>query len=370
MNNSENFADELEKLTVRHGKQELAKARVNFFVKKASSVSLIVLAGPSGVGKSTLLTRFIQEFQAEHQQVMQENPSVVPILYTQAVASGHKSFDFRRLFSDGMRALNDPFWDYRNRNKAGRSANNAYIGETRSAGVMREDFEHELRTRGTKCWVIDEAHHVVRGGKSGHPGDQYDILKSLAQVNGVKLVLAGTYDLPKFLASSGQLSRRSATVQLDRYQWQSEVDRNMFLSVIMKVLSSLPMRSVQSVKEHGKYFYYGSVGCVGICKDWIARSFALAADSGDTALELKHFEQTQLDSEQLETLHADISRGEHYMTTSRRSTIDQGLMDRILGKEPSFIPGGSATPKSRTEISRKRRPGVRSPGRDTVGEVE
>ncbi len=356
---------ELEKLTVKHPKQEEAKDRIEFFANYASSVSLIVLAGPSGVGKSTLLERLIQSFQHQHAATIEADPSAVPIVYTQAVANGHKSFDFRRLYTDALKALHDPFARYKS-NRKDEEPRRRLEGESKTSARLREDLEDEMRSRQTLVWIIDEAHHVVRGGKSGKPGDQFDILKSFAQITGVKLVLAGTYDLPQFLASSGQLSRRSATVQLDRYHWHDKKERNIFASVAARILKELPMKAVPNAAANSEYFYVHCCGCVGICKDWIMRAFAIAMQEGTEELTLDHLEQARLDNEQLETISADIERGEHFMKRANGAQLDSDTVARILGKQTNEI----AQPQTQNRPrSSKLKPGNRAPGRDAVGGV-
>ncbi len=356
----------LENLTVKHPKQQDAKERIEFFANHASSVSLIVLAGPSGVGKSNLLERFIESFNQQHATTIAANPSAVPIVYTQAVANGHKSFDFRRLHTDALKALHDPFARYRSHRRTNNAPRVRLDGESKTAARLREDLEDEMMARQTLVWVIDEAHHVVRGGKSGKPGDQFDILKSFAQITGVKVVLAGTYDLPQFLASSGQLSRRSATVQLDRYHWHDQKERNIFASVVAKILQQLPLEDVPKVVGNTEYFYVHSCGCVGICKDWIMRAFAIAMREGSKTLTLAHLEQARLNNEQLETISADIEKGEYFMRRANSPHLDSDIVSRILGTAPAISkPPAAPSPAAKP----KRLPGNRAPARDCVAGV-
>lgn len=356
----------LEKLTIKHPAQETAKERIQFLANHSSSVSLIVLAGPSGAGKSTLLDRLIESFRKQHGAAMQQEPSSVPIVYTLAVANGHRCFDFKRLYSDALKSLGDPFAVQRAKNRRAADPSRVLNGETKSSARLREDLEHEMLARGTLIWIIDEAHHVVRGGKSGQPGDQYDILKSFAQITGVKLVLAGTYDLPQHLAASGQLARRSETVQLPRYRWHETKERACFLSVVNTILKTLPVESYPDVAANAQYFYVWSVGCVGIAKDWIARAFALALQKGAKELTMEHLEAGRLSAEQLENISADLERGEQFMTRFTKHELDEHLLDRILGRTA----GKARTQKPpAAKPPARRKPGERGLGRDSVGDV-
>jgi energy-coupling factor transporter ATP-binding protein EcfA2 len=362
------LTDDFKQLTVKHDKQEVAKKKIEFVLDYGANVSLVVLAGPSGVGKSTLLDRLVDGCMTKNKKEMDANPALVPILYTTAVASGHKAFDFKRMFSDGLKALKDPFVEYRTTNKRVASASSMVAGESRSGSFIREGLEAEMQARGTLVWIIDEAHHVVRGGKSGHPGDQYDVLKSFSQTTGVKLVLCGTYDLPQFLASSGQLSRRSETVAFSRYRWDDEQDLKEFKTVIHNILRRLPLESVPSVSMNAKYFYVYSCGCIGICKDWIARAFALALQEGSKSLELDHLKRTALSSGQLETIGAEMAKGEAFLAQAEPDSLDEGFIKRLMG---GTLPrsGKPSPPASKPSVT-KPKPGMRKPGRDAVGEPE
>jgi hypothetical protein len=355
---------EFHQLTIKHPTQEAAKERIGFLARYSANVSLIVLAGPSGAGKSTLLDRLVESFNDQHAAEMKLNPALVPILYTTAVANGHRAFDFRRLYTDALKALCDPFASARETSRRSDDPRAIYEGESRSAARLREDLEEEIRTRGTLIWIIDEAHHVVRGGKSGHPGDQYDILKSLAQITGVKILLSGTYDLPQFLASSGQLSRRSETVQLRRYHWFDGGDRKTFASIVAAIFKRMPVGAYPDVGSNAEYFYIWSCGCVGIFKDWVGRAFALALQQGANVLTMEHMEAARMSAEQLDNISADVERGEQFMSRFTKTELDQSLRDRIL-KAPRSAKG--PTPQKAPQAKPKQKPGERAIGRDAVG---
>lgn len=348
-------------LRIKHPKQQDALDRIKFLLNYSPSVELVVLAGPSGAGKSTLLRHLVELFDASRVRQRDDDPARIVILYSVAVASGHRAFDFRRLYRDALKALRDPFVAAR-----GRGSDEPRVvlhGESRGSARLREDLEEEMRKRGVMYWVIDEAHHIVRGGKSGAPGDQYDILKSLAQTTGAKLVLSGTYDLPEYLASSGQLARRSETVQIARYHWTTASDRDIFLKVVSKLFKTMGLREWPDVKINAETLFAGAIGCVGIFKDWAARALALALQQGSEVLTMEHMHATRLSQQQLETILDDIEEGEAFMSLFGKDEVDSSLLNRIL-RGPDR-PRTRRTAPSSTRVPRK--PGERGLGRDAVG---
>ncbi|CAM3696935.1 AAA family ATPase [Roseateles saccharophilus] len=348
-------------LRIKHPKQHVALNRISFLLNYSPSVELVVLAGPSGAGKSTLLIHLVEMFDAASGRQRDDDPARVVILYSVAVASGHRAFDFRRLYRDALKALRDPFADAR-----GRGSDEPRVvlhGETRGSARLREDLEKEFRSRGVLYWIIDEAHHIVRGGKSGAPGDQYDILKSLAQTTGAKLVLSGTYDLPEYLASSGQLARRSETVQIARYHWSVAADREAFLKVVNKLFREMGLRETPDVKANAPTLFAGAIGCVGIFKDWAARALALALQQGSDTLTMDHMHATRLSQQQLSTILEDVEEGEAFMALFGQDEFDSSLLNRIL-RGPDKERPRRAAPSNK---SGARKPGERALGRDAVG---
>jgi len=83
-------------ITIKHHKQDAAKAQIEFIVG-CDDISIIVLTGPTGAGKSTLLRQFAKEYLESHKEEMAADPSLRPVAYVLATASGHRSFDWKSL---------------------------------------------------------------------------------------------------------------------------------------------------------------------------------------------------------------------------------------------------------------------------------
>ena len=320
-----------EKLTIVHRNLTKAKDRLKFAIKFARQFAIIVLTGPTGVGKTTLLSQFVAEFLAEHADAMRDNPSLRPIAYTIAVASGHRNFDFKRLCRDGLRSLDDPFCKDRDTRNDGRQPTTILNGESAAVAVLREQLEIAFKSHGTKVWIIDEAQHCIRGANRGGPGGQFDILKSISQTAGVQLVLCGPHDLPDSISLSGQLSRRSEVIRLDRYRWGDKKEVGEFASAIASVMSQMPHGLAHPpVKGNLRYFYLQTMGCVGIFKDWISRAYQLVLQEGAESLTLRHFQETQLTPLQLATINNEIIQGE-LAFAGQEAAMDMQLVRAILG---------------------------------------
>jgi hypothetical protein len=269
--------------------------------------------------------------------------------------------------------MTDPFAASRLRKVNQREPASRHVDESRSTALMREQVETQFAVRKTQAWIIDEAQHVVKGGKSGGPIDQLDVLKSVAQTAGVKLILSGTYDLPDYMSSSGQLSRRSEIVSLDRYLFNVSSDKQKFANVVNALLTLVPKLDVEpkvTNPEVLKFLYVGSVGCVGICKDWIARAFAFALQEGSQTLTLQHLKRARLTDAQIETIFDELSSGEAKFSNRQgdEGDIDNELASLIAGpRKPKPKPPVGGETKAEKPSGPKRRPGHRNPARNPVG---
>ena len=359
-------------ITIKHDKQDAAKAQIDFIVG-CGDISIIVLTGPTGSGKSTLLRQFAKEYLEGQKEAMAADPSLRPIAYVLATASGHRGFDWKSLYKQTLKNFGDPFAATRERRNDGRQPSLVLPGENTSAAILREQLEAEFLAHGTKLWIVDEAQHVLGGGKSGTPGHQYDILKSLAQTAGAQLILCGPYDLPTSVAHSGQLSRRTARVSLNRYRYVKE-ELSVFASAATQILKLLPTEmSYPSVAKNIRFFYVRTLGCVGIFKDWAAKTYFLAMGRGATEMTLQDFADTAMTPRQLATINEEIVEGEiEYGDIA--SEPSKALVDSIL-TGATLLPAEteSNTPKRKSNRGKAAKmpplfkPFERAPGRDGVG---
>lgn len=372
-----------EALTIIHRNMTKAKDRLKFAIKFGRQLAIIIFTGPTGVGKTTALQQFVKEFLLEHAEAMHADASLRPIAYTVAVASGHHKFDFRRLYRDGLASLGDPFYADRATRNDGRKPTTILYGESTSAAALREQLEIAFRNHKTKVWIIDEAQHCIFGADKGGPGGQYDILKSISQTAGVQLVLCGTHDLPEGISRSGQLSRRSEVIRLDRYRWNNKADVSEFASAISSVLTDMQEGLAHpDVKANLRYFYLQTMGCVGIFKDWATRAYQLVLQDQAAALTIQHFKDTQLTPRQLSTINDEIVRGELGYIDDQVE-LDLQLVRAILRGASKGKPGptgkgggGESAPPAPVPVepphagpkSPAGTPFERNPTRDVVGE--
>jgi hypothetical protein len=79
----------------------------------------------------------------------------------------------------------------------------------------------------------------------------------------------------------------------------------------LTILQQLDTTGYPAPSEYLEFFYRGSIGCVGILKDWLIKAHALAAMRGVKKLELQHLRATRHSAKVLQRILLDIQSGEH-----------------------------------------------------------
>jgi hypothetical protein len=121
----------------------------------------------------------------------------------------------------------------------------------------------------------------------------------------------------------------------------------------------LPLAEEPDLIARWDYFYERSIGCVGVLRDWLAQSLALALENGDRSLNPGHLECHGLSIAQCEKMLAEACEGEDALTDHMEARTQ---LRRRMGLELVANPPAAPAVK-RT----KRDVGIRKPKRDQVG---
>jgi len=116
-----------------------------------------------------------------------------------------------------------------------------------------------------------------------------------------------------------------------------------------------------------EFLYEGSVGCVGILKDWLMRAVIAANRDGEPMMTRKHLEHAALSVSQCEKVLIEAREGEARLSEGPESHT---RLRSLLG----LTSAAAATAQARQgvhvgRLARPRRPGQRLPKRDLVGQV-
>jgi DNA transposition AAA+ family ATPase len=146
--------------------------------------SLVFVVGPTGVGKTTLLTKVAKHFQET--ELTQDARS--PWIVLEASAPESTTFSWRDFYERALHILEGA--PVGNQSKRSPSL----LQRPYSIAQMRRMFEYAVRERRPRAVLIDEAQHLMKVSSGRKLADQMDSLKSLASFTGCVYVLIGTYE--------------------------------------------------------------------------------------------------------------------------------------------------------------------------------
>lgn len=240
--------------------------------------NILMIVGPTGVGKTTLAVSLENRILKTHAELMQNNAGFVPVVRVEARATSESEFNWKLFYCDLLEVLEGesliPAVDYAVNpltNKvvkpSGRSKN--------TVPALRKQVEKALQARGVKFLIIDEGGHFTNVTEAKMKR-QTDALKSLANCAGCQIILLGSYDILGVSRLSGQLARRIKEIHFARYRIDLADEKAEFL----KFLSYLEERSQGYFEglliENAELLQRNTLGCVGtlmnLLKGFVSRA--------------------------------------------------------------------------------------------------
>ena len=361
---------------VAHPRLKAAHQAVLRAIQQPAGASLILLVGPTGVGKTTLRRRVEQQLIAEALPELAQDPGRLPVVGVEAVAAESGQFNWKDYYTRALLALDEPLIAHKldPQCAARRTSAGPPVGGRAAAPELRRALEQALRHRRPAAVIVDEAQHLTKLASGRRLLDQMDTLKSLAALTGTVHVLIGTYELLGLAHLSAQLSRRSVEIHFGRYRAEQAEDVLAFKSVLLTLQRQLPLAAEPDLVGRADYLYEHSVGCVGVLKQWLHRALAAALEEGQATLSARQLERHAAPGRKLLSLARELQEGEGALAGDDRARDE---VRRLLGLPATPTPAGAtgpdpaAQPRTADVRARRRvgRVGQRQPVRDPVGEA-
>lgn len=349
--------------TFGHPRARDTFTRLGSEINALSSPQVMILTGPTGVGKSTLIRAACNRVLTNHEEELRNKPEVVPVIALNAVPPSGAGFNWKDFYIRLLTGQNEPLVDrklYLPRQMP--LLSESHVGsrglEQSVGDALRRSVEEHLKRRQTRLLVIDEAQHILLASKPQRLECQFESLKSLAGETGATILLVGTYRLLDILDQSAQLTRRCQVVNFPRYDMRREEDRAMFQQILFHLSEKLSEHVPTQLDVDAEYFYRKSAGCVGILKDWLARCLEYALLEKASRIDATFAERFALTNRGLMTIIEEACWGEEKLL----DVDDVQVVDLL--KNGVVLPGGS-----KKLVVETRRPGKRKPKRDPVGEM-
>lgn len=378
----------------------LLRARSTRTVRAQTPLGTVVLLfGPTGVGKTTIFYTIARRLLARDVPRLAHDKTSIPFCYIAALAPDRNLFRWPDLYREILGLLNRPYIDQLERSGS-RSVARPILPDDLPQGpdaALRGAFERALRDRNVEELWLDEAGHLAKtsGGKA--LGNQIELVKSLSDRTATTFVLMGAYDSLVFRALSPQLGRRCVEIHVPRYRLELAEDVREFKRVLRTFQKQLPLAQEPDLLSHWDLCYDGSVGCIGVLKEWLYRALDAALGEAEaasaSAKEQKTvtitpalLEQEMLAPDLLVQMAAAALDGEAEMAeaygVAQRNALTRMLRRNVGLPAQESSPGtGSPTPMTQMTAEpaesgtpppsgQRRRPGERTPTRDHAGTSE
>jgi len=99
--------------TIAHPRLQAVSDALRRAIQEPAGRSLILVIGPTGVGKTTLRLRIEQELKERFLAAGEPNPGRIPVVGLEAVAPDSGNFSWKDYYRRALRALEEPLIDHK-----------------------------------------------------------------------------------------------------------------------------------------------------------------------------------------------------------------------------------------------------------------
>src|SRR5258708_5396270 len=286
--------------------------------------TMVLVIGPSRVGKTTLIRLLEERLLARTKALMQASPNFIPFASILAAGPGTNRFEWAEYYRAVLRALHDPFVDGR-------------VARIR-ARELREAMETALGVRKPLAIIVDEAHHLAEAARGSRLQSQLNHLKHFENATGVSHILVGTYEMRPFRKVNAQLACRSVDVHFPRYDASIDADAQVFQSVVWALQRQLPVEKEPPLVDHWEFLYARSIGCVGLMKMHLNRALNLALTEKAETVTLTHLRKAAMPESRVEAALRNALEGEAELMESDGADERPLTLPGLLGSRPTNTP--------------------------------
>ena len=315
ISSDEEKRSEFQKLKIAHPRIASVLAQLEQAILPDSGFDIVMVVGPTGVGKTSVLEALNKRINEQHHQEMLANPGFIPCIRFEIPEPGPKQFAWSTFYMEPLMQLNDPVI----KRKVQTIVNDGItsikpLTSHANVAALQTALKRGLKIRGTRAVIIDEAAHLLGHAHGLDLVNLTNAFKSMAN-GGATIVIAGSYDLLKLMDLNAQLSRRICVIHFDRYHHGPgfEEDEGAFRNSLTQMQNTMPTPEKPNFLQYSLPLQQRCIGCVGILKEVFQRALlnVLKAKGRDKGIwTLDHLNKALLSSGTVKVIENDTTKGE------------------------------------------------------------
>ena len=212
---------------------------------------MVLVIGPSRVGKTTLVRMLEEQLLAKGKALMASDPSFIPFASILAAEPGTSRFEWAEYYRWSCAPSMIRLWMARLRGYAPGSCAKRRKPRYLSASLSRSLLMKPI---------------IWRAAASGSRlQSQLNHLKHFENTTGASHVLVGTYEMRPFRKANAQLACRSVYVHFPRYDATNDKVPRCFKVSCGRCSDNSRSRK-NPLLDHWEFLYARSIGCSGLLK--------------------------------------------------------------------------------------------------------
>jgi predicted AAA+ superfamily ATPase len=255
-------------LRFMHRNLERVLGEVERHMIPSAGLSLTVVVGPAGVGKTTFAGLETEMLLKLYDAEIRENPGVIPVVLSSIDAADGKEINWQLFYQHLLDDLHTLSPDV----PAQRDGQPVDVVKS-----YRVTFQKALLNRKVRHVLLDEAVHLT--DSRTEPLQYGNLLKSLANRGSMNLLLVGAYGSEKLVRASGQLARRTSVVHFPRYM-ANQNDFDAFTQFIKDLAKELPLPFEVDLGKYVETLFDAHLGIPGYAVKTLVRSVIACAYDG------------------------------------------------------------------------------------------
>lgn len=359
--------EEFKRLRIDHPKMLYVQEQAENALMSRDGSFLLLVIGPTHVGKSSLLKRLVYERLERLKREGLLPDWAVPALYFEVIP-GDKSFSWKAniesLLIEQKEILTNFKVEYPDRREGTFSGKPPGLSGRPTEHALRRTLENFLHQKKVEFMCLDEAANLLHLGSGKRLRHQADFLKSIANRSRAKIILGGSFDVYPLIGQTAQLSSRSEIVNFDRYDPSDESDQEAFFGILCTFESFLPFPEKENtLTPYLSLLMENSVGCVGLLKKVLDRAVTRSLAVGDPRITEESLMKNLNSKLLVDQALKEVESGHEIM----KEFLGGGSPERSsIGQRLPSLP---ALSESSGKKAGKRKPGERKPTRDKVGMI-